>query len=191
MALPWSWLFISNMKQSQLRRNKVWIFYALCFSTKHSRYTLLCNFALLKQKHYLYEYVCVSTDIRMYICILWKKHRSYCYQILRGIYHICLNHSTHLALAQFSPWPPSRFLRVICSSAWLPYEQPCHFISHSLLLVPGEVISNDGFDCIGKAVSYQRAALSACVRVRISQRNLSQGILSKLARVALYHGALL
>ena len=154
MALPQSWLFISNVKQSQPRRNKVWVFYALCFSTKHSRYSLLCNFAPLKWKHYLYKYVCVSTDIRMYIFILWQKHRPYCYFFLREIYQICLNLSTHLALAQFSPWPPSRFLGVTCSSAWLPYDQRCHFISHSPLLMSWEVISNDGFDCIGKAVSH-------------------------------------
>lgn len=42
-----------------------------------------------------------------------------------------------------------------CSSAWLPCDQLCHFISHRLSLMPGEIVNTDGFYSLGKAVLHR------------------------------------
>lgn len=88
--------------------------------------------------------------------------------------HICFNHSPNFSGARFSARSPSRLREVTCSPAWLPYDQLCHFISHSQLPGPGEILSTDGFYSLGKAVPHQRAAWSACVRVKMSHRKLSR-----------------
>lgn len=88
-------------------------------------------------------YVCLLT----YVCIysFYRRNTSLTAILSQRNNQICSNHCTILAGAQFSPCSPNRLLGVACSSVWLPHDQLCHFISYSPFLMPGEVISNDGF----------------------------------------------
>lgn len=120
-------------------------------------------------KNNTYTQICVCRHICVCIHCKAEKQALWLLPSLKND-HIYFNGSTNPSGAQFSPWSPSRGPEVTCSSAWLPQDQLCHFISHTPFLTPGEIISTDGFYALGKAVSHQRAALSACVRVRMLSR---------------------